>query len=283
MAAFLIVLGFLSVVAVGVFLWARHRLAHMEKKRKKALVKKSMNGVYQWFESVGILERTRAIDYDYHASYPELRLLEDAYEVIRDECLALVGQKDKLTDFSAMGGSYTAAGVHTVKWKSFLLKQGEFLAGNCALCPQTAALIRRIPAAENVFFSVLDPHQHIAPHWGYYRGFVRYHLGVLIPNDNADGECSLRVNGDPAANDARDVSLIEAGEVYHWKNGEGIVFDDNYLHDAANDSDQVRVVLWIDLRRKLPFYLRWFNSACLWLVRNDESMKKIRRDAQVEF
>jgi aspartyl/asparaginyl beta-hydroxylase (cupin superfamily) len=128
---------------------------------------------------------------------------------------------------------------------------------------------------------VLDPHQYITPHWGYYRGFVRYHLGVLIPNDNAGGECFLRVNGDPAANESRDVTRIEAGEVYRWKNGEGIAFDDNYLHDAANNSDQVRVVLWIDLRRKLPFYLSWFNNACLWLIRNDESMRMIRRDAQV--
>ena len=91
------------------------------------------------------------------------------------------------------------------------------------------------------------------------------------------------MNDDPAANDARDVTRVEEGEVYRWKNGEGIVFDDNYLHDAANDSDQVRVVLWVYVRRKLPFYLGWFNSFCLWVIRNDESMKKIRRNAQVKL
>ena len=283
MATFLSVFGFLVAVAAGFFLWARHRLSRMKSKRKKALVKKSMNGIYQWFEGIGILERTRAFDHDYHASYPELRLLEDDFEVVREECLALVGKKDQLTDMASMGGAYTKRGIHVIKWKSFLLKQGEFLDGNCALCPETTALLRRIPSVETAFFSVLDPHQYITPHWGYYRGFVRYHLGVLIPNDNANGECYLRVNDDPAVNEARDVARIDEGEVYYWKNGKGIVFDDNYLHDAANDSDQVRVVLWIDLRRKLPFYLDRFNAFCLWLIRNDESMKKIRRNAQVEI
>jgi aspartyl/asparaginyl beta-hydroxylase (cupin superfamily) len=283
MATLLIAFGSLIVVAAALGLWVRHRLSQMKPKRKKALVKKSMNRVYQWCEEVGILEPTRAFDHDYHASYPELRILEDGFEAVRDECLALVGKKDKLTDISSLGGGYTKGGIHVIKWKSFLLKQGVFLDRNCALCPETAALLRRIPSVETAFFSVLDPHQYITPHWGYYRGFARYHLGVLIPNNNADNECYLRVNDDAAVNDARDVTRVGEGEVYHWKNGEGIVFDDNYLHDAANDSDQVRVVLWVDLRRKLPFYLDWFNAICLWLIRNDESWKKIRRNAEVEL
>ena len=58
-----------------------------------------------------------------------------------------------------------------------------------------------------------------------------------------------------ADNVKRDESLVENGEVYHWKNGEGIVFDDNYLHDAANYSDEPRAVMWLDVRRKMPFLL----------------------------
>jgi aspartyl/asparaginyl beta-hydroxylase (cupin superfamily) len=106
---------------------------------------------------------------------------------------------------------------------------------------------------------------------------------VIIPNDNAGGECYLRVNSDPVDNARRDPSLVERGEIYYWKNGKGIVFDDNYLHDAANNSDEIRVVMWIDLRRKMPFYLQLFNMLCLALVERERSVRKIRKNAVVDL
>ena len=36
-----------------------------------------------------------------------------------------------------------------------------------------------MPGVYTAFFSVLEPHQHLVPHWGYYKGFLRYHLGVF--------------------------------------------------------------------------------------------------------
>jgi beta-hydroxylase len=111
---------------------------------------------------------------------------------------------------------------------------------------------------------------------------VRYHLGVLIPGNNEDHSCWLRVNGNVEDNAREDESLVEKGEVYYWKNGEGIVFDDNYLHDAANESSEVRVVFWLDLRRKFPFHLQLYNVLCLWFIHQDSSMKKLRDNAQVK-
>ena len=62
----------------------------------------------------------------------------------------------------------------------------------------------------------------------------------------------LAAHDDLADNAKQDKDLIERGEKYHWHEGEGIIFDDNYLHDAANESDEVRVVLWLDMRRPCP-------------------------------
>ena len=92
----------------------------------------------------------------------------------------------------------------------------------------------------------------------------------------------MRVNGDLYENSLRDPRLVTKGETYYWKNGEGIVFDDNYLHDAENGSDEVRVILWIDLRRKMPFYIQAFNRLCLALVYRDESVRKMREAALID-
>lgn len=281
MIAVLIALGGVAIFAGAVF-WLKRRLDALTDKQKKALVKKSANGVFVWLEERGLLRRTPAFDRDYLRDYPNLRILEENYPIIRDECLALLRDKDRLVDMKTMGGTYTQAGIHTIRWKTFMFKSGEFVEGNCRLAPRTTALLRQIPEVFTAFFSVLEPHQRIAPHWGYYKGFVRYHLGVVIPNDNANDECFLRVNSNLEDNAKRDNALVEKGEVYHWKNGAGIVFDDNYLHDAGNDSDQIRVVLWLDVRRKMPLPLDLLNRLCLAVAKRDKSTKRIRQNALVE-
>ncbi|MBW2696749.1 MAG: aspartyl/asparaginyl beta-hydroxylase domain-containing protein, partial [Deltaproteobacteria bacterium] len=141
------------------------------------------------------------------------------------------------------------------------------------------------------FFSILEPHQYVTPHFGYYKGFLRYHLGVIIPGNNIDRSAWLRVNADRADNDRADNdradndrddhSLIERGEKYYWHDGEGVMFDDTYLHDAANDSDEVRVVLWLDVARKMSFWLHAFNKLFLFIVHRDASIKVIRNNARI--
>jgi ornithine lipid ester-linked acyl 2-hydroxylase len=271
-----IVLGLVAAAALLI-----HRFENMPIKRKKKLFTKTINKVYTWFEDHGLMRRNPAYIRDYHREYPELKTLEDNYAVVQQECLELLNIKDRLTDVRALGAGYTDGGIHTAKWKAFMFKSGDFLEDNCKLAPRTADVIRRIPGVYTAFFSVLDPHQEITPHWGYYKGFLRYHLGVRIPYNNANNQCWLRVNGDPAQNALLDKNQIQYGERYYWKNGEGIIFDDNYLHDAANESDEVRVVLWLDLRRKMPFYIMPLNRLCLWLVYRDKSVDKIRRGALI--
>ena len=83
------------------------------------------------------------------------------------------------------------------------------------------------------------------------------------------------MNDDLDDNRKHDKDLIERGEKYHWHEGEGIIFDDNYLHDAANESDEVRVVLWLDMRGPMPFYASIFNKLVLWFVGRDASVETI--------
>ena len=251
-------------------------------KRGKGRVKDAINRVYTRCEQAGLLARLPAFDEEY-ADYPELRLFEKHYADVRAECEALLRHREQLTDVASLGGDYTAGGIHTIRWKAFMLKAGRFVEPNCALAPKTAALLRRTPIVCNAFFSVLEPHQYITPHWGYYKGFVRYHLGVVIPRDNADGACWLRVNTDPEDNASKELGRIESGPKYYWRNGRGVIFDDTNLHDASNGSDEVRVVLWLDVVRKLPRPLAFYNRALLTALYLEPSIQRFRENAVVKF
>ena len=103
---------------------------------------------------------------------------EAAHADIRRECERLLAFRSGITDMSKLGGQYTERGIHTIQWKAFMLKSGTFIEENCALAPKTAAVLRPLGNVYNAFFSIVEPHQYITPHWGYYKGFLRYHLGV---------------------------------------------------------------------------------------------------------
>jgi ornithine lipid ester-linked acyl 2-hydroxylase len=257
------------------------RLPRAGKKGRKR-VKKAVNRVYARCEDAGLLARLPAFDERYD-DYAELRRVEAGYADIRRECEELLRFRDRLTDMKALGGDYTSGGIHTIRWKAFMLKSGSFLAENCAHAPKTTEILRGLPNVYNAFFSILDPHQYVSPHWGYYKGFVRYHLGVVIPDDNEAQRCWLRVNADPADNAQRDKGLIERGPKYYWRNGRGVMFDDTNLHDAANESDQVRVVLWLDVARKLPRMLAAYNRALLSVMYYEPSIRRFRENGVVRL
>jgi beta-hydroxylase len=258
------------------------RLPGSGKKGKKR-VKKAFNGVYARCEDAGLIARMPDYITDYARDYPELLGLEAGYADVRAECERLLAFRSRITDMSALGGQYTERGIHTIQWKAFMLKSGTFIEENCALAPKTAALLRPLGNVYNAFFSILEPHQYVSPHWGYYKGFLRYHLGVIIPGNNADEKCWLRVNVDRADNARRDKSLIQGTAKFHWQNGRGVMFDDTNLHDAANESDEVRVVLWLDVARKLPRALDLYNRALLKAVYYEPSVRRFRENAVVQL
>jgi len=229
-------------------------------------------------EQRGTFRKLPAFERDL-SEYPELSPLAENYPVIREECESLVRSSLRIPGMEELT-SYTSGGIHQIAWKSFMFKSGIFIEENCALAPRTAGLLRGIPGVYTAFFSVLEPNQHIKAHWGYWKGFVRYHLGVVIPDNNRDNKCWIRINPE-AQSRTGDRAAIEQGEKYYWHEGEAVLFDDTFLHDAANETDRVRVVLFLDVARKMAWPLALLNRLFLWVAHQDKSVREIRRNATV--
>ena len=73
---------------------------------------------------------------------------------------------------------------------------------------------------------MLAPQTHIKPHHGVTNTRVVTHLPLLIPQ----GDCRLVVGG------------VE----HAWQEGRCVTFDDTFLHEAWNRTDERRVVLILD-------------------------------------
>jgi len=230
-------------------------------------------------EQRGAFRKLAAFERDL-GEYPELSVLAQNYPAIRAECEQLLQMRLQIPGMEELT-SYTSSGIHQISWKTIMFKSGKFIEENCALAPRTAALLREIPGIYTAFFSVLEPRQHIKAHWGYWKGFVRYHLGVMIPDNNQNNKCWIRINPQAQARTG-DRAAIAQGETYYWHDGDAVLFDDTFLHDAANETDSVRVVLFLDVARKMPWPLALLNRLFLWIAHQDKSVREIRANARIK-
>ncbi len=120
----------------------------------------------------------------------------------------------------------------SLDWSAcFLWEYGEPHRAVIERCPQTAAVLERLPLARipgrapNAFFSVLRPQSKIPPHTGVTNTRAIIHLALEVPPG-----CGFRVGN----------------ETREWVEGKAFAFDDSIEHEAWNNSDQRRAVLIID-------------------------------------
>jgi aspartate beta-hydroxylase len=119
----------------------------------------------------------------------------------------------------------------TGRWSVlFLFERGKKFEEACALSPTLTSILeeRRVvkSSAGSVYFSCLDPATRVDKHRGPTNMRLRCHLGIEIPE-----KCGLKVGG------------LRGG----WQAQKCVVFDDSFVHEVWNESDQRRVVLIIDV------------------------------------
>jgi aspartyl/asparaginyl beta-hydroxylase (cupin superfamily) len=160
--------------------------------------------------------------------------IEENWTVIREEAEGLLEVHAELANFQDISKDQIEI-TDDDRWKTFFLYGYGFEAKlGVEMCPQTAALMREIPGMRTAMFSILSPRKHILDHRGPYKGVLRYHLGLIVPHDA--GACRIRVGED----------------IRHWEQGKSMIFDDTFNHEVWNDTDETRVVLFVDVLRPLP-------------------------------
>ncbi len=147
-------------------------------------------------------------------------MLEQAWQTVRDECLALpTDEFDPWPERNLYNHGWAVYG---------LVLERRFMLGNCIFCPATTDLLQAVPGLVNAGFSRLQPGTVIGPHTGYTGAVLRLHLALC-----AKAGCGLRVGQQQRA----------------WVPGECLVFDDTVEHEAWNRSNAERLVLLLDFAK----------------------------------
>ncbi len=146
-------------------------------------------------------------------------------------------------------------------WKTFMLMgYGLRSERNLRACPQTAAILAGIPAVETALFSILEPGKRLPVHRGPYNGVLRVHLALVVPQ--AAERCWIRVGGERRT----------------WARGQLLIFDDSLPHEVHNDTDEIRVVLFLDVVRPCRWPVSWINSLLIFLARFSPLVQSARRN-----
>jgi beta-hydroxylase len=167
--------------------------------------------------------------------FPWAGHVEADWELMRKELDEVLKNPDELPPFQEISKDQRHLSNDNQWLTYFFYAFGYKADRNCRRCPETTRLIESIPGMTTAFFSILAPGKHLPAHRGAFKGVIRYHIGLLVPEPKE--QCRIRV-GD---------------EIRHWEEGKSLIFDDTYTHEVWNETDGTRAVLFLDFVRPLKF------------------------------
>lgn len=183
--------------------------------------------------------------------FPNSKIIETEWKNIREECIESLKNSDE-KKLNNVG-------------KNFILEEEEFWKGwktlplrlfskdneeNMEKCPILSQILKSDPNITTAFFSILEPGKNISSHYGPFKGILRYHIGLLVPPKES-GDCFISVDN----------------EIYEWKEGEGVLFDETYKHFVKNDTPYFRIILFLDVKRPFDnYFLSIINDLILYMM-----------------
>ncbi len=179
--------------------------------------------------------RTAILDVN---QFEELKVVSDQWQTIREEAIEL--HKNKFLENTGKVGSVASYDLgfrtfYKYGWSKFYLTwYGHTHKSAQNLCPKTLEILKKSPLIKGAMFSVLPPGAKLTRHLDPVACSLRYHLGLKTPNDD---KCFINVDENN----------------YSWRDGEGFIFDETYLHYATNNSQEDRLILMCDIARPMNF------------------------------
>ncbi|TQI81250.1 aspartate beta-hydroxylase [Serratia fonticola] len=192
---------------------------------------------------------------DSHQWFSDARYFTAQWQQIREEALDVAHNLQHIPRFHEIMSEQAAISANDDRdWRMFILQAyGHPIPQNLARCPTLARLISNAPDVLSASLSFLAPGKQVPAHRGPFRGILRGYLVLAMPK---------RADGSPAA------VLKLNGKEYRLNEGEFMLWDDTFEHEVWNDSDRVRTVLLLDIRRRdLPLNLRALSALIVLLVR----------------
>ena len=207
-----------------------------------------------WLEGQSLIGRQTFFD---EAQVPGIAVLKRNWPIILEEAKAVIAERESIPPLGEI--SHDHRRIAGTWWKSYFFKgYGYRAVANCARCPKTAALLDQVPNVVVAFFSIFEPGTYVPSHRGVTKAMLNVHLPLMVPQEQ---RCEIRVNG----------------ETRRWQQGEFLIFDETFDHEAWNESDEPRVVLFLQVMRPMRWPGRLASSLFFWGMKRTSYVQEARR------
>ncbi|WP_235913484.1 aspartyl/asparaginyl beta-hydroxylase domain-containing protein [Croceibacterium salegens] len=191
---------------------------------------------------------------------PGLAALQPHWQAIRDELEPLLAAREAIPSLGDISPDHKriAPGQH---WKSYFFKGYGFRSDeNLAQCPLTAELIEQVPGLVVAFFSIMEPGTHVPRHRGLTKAWLNCHLPLRVPK--GPGRCEIDVGG----------------TMCQWREGEWLVFDETNEHEVWNESEELRAVLFLQVRRPMTRVGRAAAGLLFQAIRHSPFVQDVKQE-----
>lgn len=132
-------------------------------------------------------------------------------------------------------------------WRLFGLILNKISLPNAELCPETIKILKSSSnRILNAGFSILEPKCYIGKHQDFNKKFYRLHIPLIIPKINKNID-KIFVSEE----EAKKLCVLQVENDYRvWNHDDYFIFDDTCIHNAWNASDEIRIVLLVDLLKE---------------------------------
>jgi beta-hydroxylase len=201
----------------------------------------------------------------------------DNFKSLKDEVVSILsktdnGDKLRMTNDSFNGqnkyiGSDIIHDNGKIKaWRIINIKVGnEYSKDAYKHFPFLVKILKDIPEICTCSISILQEGVHIPIHVGYYKGIMRYMMPIIVPKDKEN------------------VFLCVNEKKYCWTEGVGVLWDDNYPHKVYNNTNEIRVVIYMDIIRPLTGSLNILNKYILKLASNSKIVKDEIKRTEIQI
>ena len=181
--------------------------------------------------------------------FPNARRFVDAWTAIRREALQVAENLPRIPRFHDIMPAQADISANDGRdWRLYIMRAyGVSFPDKLAPCPTVAGILEDVPEAVSCSFSFIAPGKHVPRHRGPFRGILRFHLMLSMPQDE-DGKpaCELYVDDVPR----------------RLGDGDSLLWDDTFPHELKNRSDKVRIALLLDVwRPQMPADMRFLSNA----------------------
>lgn len=195
---------------------------------------------------------SRPVFYDVDKVNPALKQIDENWQVILEELKAVLPKQSEIPRYDEVDPSQeqlikdSESGDGGV-WRTLFIHLHKADLPTREMFPKTLKILESIPDCIQAWFSIMEAGQNIAPHRTRSYGYLRYHTGLIIPEEKPP---KIRIKD----------------QFHTWEAGKSMLFDNSWEHQVYNESKQDRIILITDILRPLPFFSNLLNRLTFWVV-----------------